>query len=687
MRLLAALALIAWSSAVSAAELDLQSQTACSGTLLLEAGCSEKGCSRSTSARFSAPGTLRAPEGIWRATVVDGGCWAPPFQTTSEKLAVTLVPFAPRSGGLSTKTLPRHVTSSIRIAGRREWIRNTAACELRGQAWRCDVPVSAKDLRIESDGHSSAYYFHISDEPLAQDLGIREIVPGASIVATVRGPAGWPEKAIEVTAHAPKTGERHRSKRIGENTFQITSLAAETYQVTAGAKHLSTAPVEINAAEMREYAVGDLTLRQLASLYVSVTPAPLAEGPWKIRLLQREENGQTLRAVREGELDELGTWTAEGVELGPHVVTVLDQKNAIVHQENADVGTDRAVVAITLEHVPVRGTVSAGSDALESVVQFERAGARIEFTTDHRGEFGGMLPQAGTWQVHVTPEDKRQRLRLGTVDVHRAPSEAFVRVDLRLPEGRVRGAVVNHLGEPVAGAEILVMRGSKIAGSVLNGADGRFEMLGVEDGAVTLTAYGESNESAPASYQVSEDPPEVTLVLQDRVAVEGRVITENGRPLPGAIIRYLTETAGASEAVTDPSGRFSLRVPAGTAVDMVTLAPGYPIQLQRFVITASLRPVIRLSRVPGTVIISMNGAPPWPFVAANGAAIPLPAFFRPRSPGTLPAEASDAGFVLELEPGEYALCADRTQRGCIASRVPPAARVQMDARPLWSQSK
>jgi hypothetical protein len=602
-------------------------------------------------------------------------------------MAVPLVPFAARTGELSTATLPRRITSSIRIRGRRDWFRNPAPCELRGHAWRCDVPMSANDLRIEAEGHSAAYYFELSRTAQATGLGMREIVPGASIVASVRGPAGWQDKATEVNAQAAKSGARYRSRRIGENTFQITGLAVGTYQVTAGARQLTTAPVEINAAEIREYVVEDLTLRELASLHVSVTPAPPADPPWKIRLLRREESGQTLRTVREGELDELGTWTAEGVEFGPHVVSVLDHSNVIVHQAPADIVTDRAVVAITLEHVPIRGTVSVGSQPLESLVQFERAGARIELTTDPRGEFGGMLPQEGKWQVHVTPVDERQRLRAGTIAVHRAASEAFARIDLRLPEGRVRGAVVNHLGEPVAGVEILVMRGSQIVGSVLNGNDGKFEMLGVEDGDVTVTAYAESNESLPASYHVSDDPPEVTLVLRERVTVEGRVITDHGRPLPGAIIRYLTETAGTGEAVTDPSGRFSLRVPAGTAVEMVTLAPGYPIQLQRFVVTAALRPVIRLSRVPGTVVITMNGAPPWPFVAGNGAAIPLPAFFRPRSPGTRPAEASDAGFVLELEPGEYALCADRTQRGCIVSRIPPAARVQMDARSLWPQSK
>jgi hypothetical protein len=679
-----ALMLLGSALAGSAAHVDFQSPIPCTGTILLERLCDGKTCSEEgVRIDFSAPGSQQLPAGAWRATVVRGSCWTAPFETGSGDLAVNLVRFLSRSGALtSAAELPGSVSSSIRVSEVTDWIQNPGACELRGKSWRCDVPESAKDLRIEVTGFSSAYYFDFGKDEL-RDHVAREINPGASAVVSIRGPKGWQENAVDVTAKDMKGMTTRPAQRIGPQTFQISGLPSARYSVAAGAKQLSTVPVEFLASEVREYSLGELTLRELGSLQLTVSPAPPAGAGWTTRMLRPKGNDGMLEVVRRGATDDAGRWVADGLEFGPHVVAIADQKNAIVHQENVEIVEGGVVLGITLDQIPVRGTVSIGSEPLEATVQFHQAGARIELVSDERGSFSGMLPQEGTWQVQVTPKTERQRVRVAAEDLRRSPDGA-ARVDIRLPDGRIRGRVVDDAGRPVLDAEILVMRDKEVVGTVLNDGEGNFEMVGVDRGSVVLTAFAGESESTPVEYSASESPAEATLVLQHDITVPGQVILETGQPVPGAIVRYMSGIGGLGEAVADPSGRFELRAPAGSFLDVATLAPGLPIRLQRITVARDSRALIQFSRTAGVGVIRMDLAPPWPYIFSNEAGVPLPALFRPRAPGAPPAELSGAEFILELEPGDYAVCADRNRGQCVTATVPPAARVVIDARKLYA---
>jgi hypothetical protein len=683
MKAWAALLLLCSARVVAAVEVDLQSQIPCTGTILLERICDEKPCPEPVRVDFSAPGNRRVPAGVWTATVIRGTCWAAPFETGSSDLPVKLVQFVSRSGVLSSDAeLAGRVSSSIRVTETGEWIRHPGECELRGKSWRCDVPESARDLRIEVTGFSSAYYFDFGKNA-DHDLAPREVTAGASAVVSIRGPKGWQENAVDVTAKDIAGSSTRRAKRIGPNTFQITGLPPARYSVAAGAKQLSTVPVEFQASELREYDPGDLTLRELGSLQLTVSPLPPAGTPWTTRLLRASGHDGILDVVRRGATDEAGRWVADGLEPGPHVVAIVDQANAIIHQENVEIVEGGVVLGITLDRIPIRGIVSFGSEPLEATVQFHRAGARIELVSDEHGSFSGMLPQEGKWQIQVTPSSERQRIRVAAVDVRRSPDGA-TRVDIQLPDGRIKGVVVDDAGRPVLDAEVLVMRGRDVVGTVLNDAEGKFEMVGVDSGSVVLRALLGDSESSSVDYRASEDPPQATLVLQHDIVVQGQVVIDTGQPLPGAIVRYMSGMGGMREEVADPYGRFTLRAPAGSVVDVATLAPGLPVRLQRITVARDRRLVVQLSRVPGIGVIRMDSAPPWPYIFSNDAGVPLPALFRPRAPGAPPAELSNAEFLLELEPGDYAVCADRNRSQCVTATVPPAARVPIDARTLWA---
>ena len=149
-------------------------------------------------------------------------------------------------------------------------------------------------------------------------------------------------------------------------------------------------------------------------------------------------------------------------------------------------------------------------------------------------------------------------------------------------------------------------------------------------------------------------------------------------------MRYLVGVGvdGVRESVTGPSGDFRMRAPTGAPANLAVLAPGFPVTLLRFV-AGDVTPVIRLSSVPALVVIRLRSAPPWPYLVVNDAAMPLYALFRTRIPGQPPAEATQDGFLLEVDPGQYAVCSSATAERCIAKVLPPAARITIDASNLW----
>jgi hypothetical protein len=98
---------------------------------------------------------------------------------------------------------------------------------------------------------------------------------------------------------------------------------------------------------------------------------------------------------------------------------------------------------------------------------------------NEKGFFHGVLPEPGLWQVEVRAEDPAVEAR--TMVQVRPDRAGRASVEVALPGTRLFGRVVDEQGQPVRGARVSLSSGL-IDQAVRAGADGTFELRGVEEG-------------------------------------------------------------------------------------------------------------------------------------------------------------------------------------------------------------
>ena len=131
---------------------------------------------------------------------------------------------------------------------------------------------------------------------------------------------------------------------------------------------------------------------------------------------------------------------------------------------------------------------------------------------------------------------------------------------------RISGTVVNSVsGAPLRQAHVVAARADGAAGQLeaTTGADGKFAIEGVPEGAWTLTAerkgylrqsYGQRDVFQTTDSSVITGPQgaseNLAMPLHQPAAISGKVIDERGEPVPGAMIHWLVETTANRKLVT-----------------------------------------------------------------------------------------------------------------------------------------
>jgi hypothetical protein len=150
------------------------------------------------------------------------------------------------------------------------------------------------------------------------------------------------------------------------------------------------------------------------------------------------------------------------------------------------------------------------------------------------------------------------------------------------------------------------------------------------------------------------------------------------------------------QTVSDPSGRFSVDVPPHTGtVDLIVLAPGYPVQLvsvglaKRDDESASERYNIVVGGAPAGVLrVQLAGVPPWPAIRKDGSLVGLRFLLFPQGMGRSFFDREGQAFSFEVEAGVYTLCPDlQVSPRCLTAAVAPGQSAGIDARNLWSDEE
>lgn len=655
------------------------------------------GCTTAVTERVAPPFAAVAldldPQLDWIVTASAPGMWAWPRPVDRDAATIEIPLFRAAT-----------VKGTLRVAGAKPPAEIEArveapslppapvTCAVFEGSWACTVPAAAIDLRLSADGFAPHYAFGIQPPPgRPLDLGVVTLVRGASIHGWIE--ADDPtrvEVALNIVPRPRGAAPSLTTRPNARGFFQFAGVHHGTYAVVAtrsGWSEARSAPVRV--AEAREYAVPSaLRLEPLARLDVAVTPPLTRSGTaWVVELARVGFDPSLLSPVAEGAAALSGLWTHEGVAAGRYVVAVRDPRGSLRVTRTIDVAGP-TLAAIDVGEVRVRGRVTAGGEPVAATVELTSNGARVKLESDVEGAFSGALPHEGRWSASVRPEGSSAQIRVIPVEIERSDA-GEAEMDIELPGGRLRGAVVAADGQPIAGAVVIAHRGAlqDVEGTAITGEDGTFALLGLAAGRVSVAARSRAGSSDVVPHEIRESGTDaLELVLRPRRLVDGRVVDRGGAPLAGAIVRYFAEgLLGKQEAVTGPSGAFSLDLPASaTRVDLALLVPGLPIRLVPALIDDDLRPIEVVVGGPGgSLRVEVQLLPPWPFIGRDGMLLSLRFLLFPQGLG--PAFGDPEAFTFALEAGPYTLCPDPVLSDrCMSVHVGPGQLAAADLRSLWT---
>jgi hypothetical protein len=553
--------------------------------------------------------------------------------------------------------------------------------------FRCRVPAGVFDVRLSMAGFVPVYRWAMELKAPAAEIGTIAAQRSSSV-------AGW---VVDARHRRPVDGAtiallepgdeavvRQTTKGNARGFFQFAGVEPGTYGIRATAKGFSPAhALNVVVRESEETLVRDVALSGLGRLTVNITPPMRSQSEeWHVALMRGAPMTPYTRVAGRAFADAAGTAEFANLESGAYFVRVFDVSGTTYAQETQQIDGDTPPLNIRLPLVPIRGRVKSGTTGLKAAVEFQSfKKPTVRLHSNENGDFEGLLPDEGHWNVSVVlPSRQDLNLRKG-VDVKRRDAEEFARVDVELPAGRLEGRVIDEDGHGVSTGIRLTRDGRGFPDSAaLSDADGHFRFVALETGSVTLDAGDGELLSGPVPASISEETEPVTVTVHKSRKLKAWITTPAGYPVIGASVRYWPEgNALGGQKMTNPSGTFELAV-AATArfVDFFVAGAGVPVMLRRVAITESNEPIhLVTAAVPGRLLVPIREtAPPYPLVSHDGVTTTLDGILWPGHVlGVRPQGETPDGFLFDVDPGRYSVC---LRNNCKIVDVAPSAQMKAD---------
>lgn len=561
--------------------------------------------------RISVPGSVDlelAPGVVWKIRLATPGAYAPEQSVlvTGKGTAPVMLRVWPtgevrgRLGKDANIEELRAFVEGVPVDGRDPALRLPpleASCAVQQREWSCAVPADLLDLRLHAPGHASEIRFDVRVPPReVVDLGQLEPVPGAAILGRVEKPEASDEERVpEVALRLAGSSESEKSlarTRVHprRGIFQFKGISPGSYVLDGVHPRwvaASLEPVEVlpeRESRLREPMVFGPPLRLSVRMTPSLDPRGL---PWFLSLHGlRTVSFEERPIVRGLPLDD-GTWQGTDLPPGRYRVRIADLDGSIWYSEAHDLEAHRELT-VSLDWSRLEGRVLLGEEPVAAKIWFGgRSGFRRHaFESDGEGRFSGYLPRAGTWKVEVVGETVRRVI--DRLEVEQAVPSLPMRAEIRLPDTRLSGRVVDPRGRGVAPSVVLLQpidEGTPV--DLVTHDDGSFALHGLPPGAVVLFAETADRRQTDDWVTVTMEEGRTTpveLVVWPSQRLEGRVVSGSGAGIAGAqVLAYPVSAPESAQANgrSDLRGRFEFYLDAGNEpVALIVMAPGFPLQVR-----------------------------------------------------------------------------------------------------------
>jgi len=629
-------------------EASVESLPCNSGTLSISAlDSTQTGKKATVFAEVDVPGTAttRLEPGTWRFSFTADRCWTQDVLVTVEPresghVRLMVFPSAIATGrlGLSPATesldeITVAFAASFKDPGR-PGPEGKVLCPVgSNRVFLCRIPSAKLDLRISAPGFAPFYKWEVEPPTESRwDLGTVVLTSGASL-------SGWlvtednveiSPKDIHVTltpagiAEAVNEGEERLRKAmttagvVGNNGFfQFRSLNPGEYILTVNSATYAQETVEVLVVEDRTSELRHPILLRppVRTELVVDPPIDYYQRNWHIEILRLDRYRSHYERVSEGEVPSTGWYEATGVNPTTHLVKVTDSQGQQVFAKTYDFSQTPTPTVLEIGMVPVEGVVTLGDEPLEARIWFggKHGAEKVETASDEKGLFGAILPRSGVWRVELESEDPPVRRKIADVEVDEWDGADLVAVNLQLPNTKIEGTVQTEDGAPPATTTLVyAVRGTWDRHvSVRVDRAGRFELLGLEEGVHEIYALSADSRSETRAVALQEDDErQVTLTLRKQKTVTGKVVTDDGTPVPGAFV--IVQSADqpflpAPQVSADGGGRFEAQVPGDThSVNVTVGSPGRTLGVYRFDVHSTDEVLVTLPQQGGALEIQLK---------------------------------------------------------------------------------
>ena len=484
-----------------------------------------------------------------------------------------------------------------------------ATCPVKAGRFECRIAAGTLDIKAKAKGFVPHYLWAKKlPERGTFDLAKMALRPGSSVsgfVTTAEGPADPKVCEVELSplrGGPPPLAEMDRpSARIvkvrpdARGFFVFDGVAAGAYALEARQAEfapLARAPIQVAKREDTELAPA-LVLERPVTLTIEVRPPTDGNGAaWDLHLFSLSVGeAMSMEEVFEAKASPEGRLERRGLAPGSYEVMLMDSQDNMFLVEDVEVSPGSQTLVLETKLVAVTGRVTLAGKPLVADVYFggvHPGPTSTPMRSDEQGAFGGVISREGTWDVSVEAASPMVRSRLRNVDVKVSPSLGKAEVDLRVPDNKLTGRVVDDQQQPVAKARVdrLNPDAAQFV-EATTGDDGTFELVALAPGHVAVSASDRTGDGPRRSEDVRVEIPDegsapsVKLVLARENDLEVHLVGESGEAVEGAAVMVWPDpseypTFGSGSVASDAAGVVKVTLPAGARRAAIMVLPqGY----------------------------------------------------------------------------------------------------------------